>query len=124
MYLEKLNISGYKNFAGEFSIQFSQGLNVMVGENGVGKTAVIDAIRLILLEDEFGRRGISETDFHRPFQKDATTVTSFRIQGHFSELSREEQVAFLPWTDLKGNAKLTLNVAQSGTFVQKVHKSK
>ena len=110
MYLSKLNISGYKNFAGEFCIQFSQGLNVLVGENGVGKTAVIDAIRLILLEDEFGRRGISETDFHRPFQKDATTVRSFRIQGHFSKLSREEQVAFLPWTDFKGNAKLTLNV--------------
>jgi len=49
-----------------------------MGENGVGKTAIIDAIRLMLLEDEFGRRGISETDFHRPFEENAAAAESFR----------------------------------------------
>lgn len=110
MYLEKLKIEGYKNFREEFSIHFSKGLNVLVGENGVGKTAIIDAIRLILLEDEFGRRGISEADFHRPFEENATSAESFRIQAHFDDLSREKMVAFLPWSDLKGKAQLTLDV--------------
>ncbi len=110
MFLEKLKITGYKNFRDEFIVNFSKGLNVLVGENGVGKTAIIDAIRLMLLEDEFGRRGISESDFHRPFEEDAAAAESFRIQAHFGDLSREEMVAFLPWMDPKGNAKLTLDV--------------
>lgn len=110
MFLEKLKITGYKNFRDEFTVQFTKGLNVLMGENGVGKTAIIDAIRLMLLEDEFGRRGISETDFHRPFEENAAAAESFRIQAHFGDLSREEMIAFLPWSDLKGNAKLTLDV--------------
>jgi len=110
MFLETLKIAGYKNFREEFTVHFSKGLNVLVGENGVGKSAIIDAIRLVLLEDEFGRRGVSEADFHRPFEENATAVDAFRIQVHFGNLSRKEMVAFLPWSDLKGNAKLTLDV--------------
>lgn len=110
MFLKTLNITGYKNFSKEFTIRFSKGLNVLIGENGIGKTAIIDAIRLILLEDEFGRRGISESDFHRPFQENATDADAFHIQVQFGELDREEMVAFLPWSDLRGNAQLTLHV--------------
>ena len=54
MYLKDLYISGFKNFAGEFKVSFNNGLSVLVGENGVGKSAVIDALRHLLLEDEFG----------------------------------------------------------------------
>lgn len=86
MYLEKLKITGYKNFRDEFTVQFTKGLNVLMGENGVGKTAIIDAIRLMLLEDEFGRRGISETDFHRPFEENAAAAESFRVQAHFYDI--------------------------------------
>ena len=92
MFLEKLKITGYKNFRNEFTVQFTKGLNVLLGENGVGKTAIIDAIRLILLEDEFGRRGISETDFYRPFEENAAAAESFRIQAHFGDLSREDRM--------------------------------
>jgi putative ATP-dependent endonuclease of OLD family len=108
MFLENLKIEGYKNFGEPFEVQFSKGLNVVVGENGTGKSAIIDAIRLILMEDEFGRVGIKDTDFHRPFTAGAMPAESFRIITEFSELSKIEQVAFLPWTDLDGNAKLTL----------------
>ncbi|MGB5157461.1 ATP-dependent nuclease [Desulfobacterium sp. N47] len=108
--METLEIAGYKNFHKEFTVHFSKGLNVLVGENGVGKTAIIDAIRLILLEDEFGRRGVSESDFHCPFQESATPVDTFRIQIQFGDLNREEMVVFLPWSNLNGSAKLTLDV--------------
>lgn len=108
MYLRDLSISGYKNFGIEFKIQFNKGLNVLVGENGVGKSAIIDALRLILLEDEFGRTGIKDTDFHRPFQKNSKVSNSIRISTVFDDLSKEEMVAFLPWTELKNQAYLTL----------------
>jgi putative ATP-dependent endonuclease of the OLD family len=108
MFLETIKIEGYKNFGEPFYVQFAKGLNVLVGENGTGKSAIIDALRLILMEDEYGRTGIRDTDFHRPFTADALPAESFRITAEFTGLSPMEQVAFLPWTNVEGNAKLTL----------------
>ncbi|MHB8087769.1 MAG: ATP-dependent nuclease [Anaerolineaceae bacterium] len=110
MYLDKIKIEGYKCFRDPFDISFSKGLNVIVGENGVGKTAVIDAIRLLLLEDEFGRNPVSDTDFHRPFNIPAEQANAFKLSGRLSGLSAEEQVAFLPWTHQDGHASVTLLV--------------
>lgn len=110
MYLNNLNIQGYKNFRDPFEIKFSKGLNVIVGENSVGKSAIVDALRLLLLEDEFGRNLVSESDFHAPFDKPGNPVAFFRILGAFDGLSPEEKVAFLPWTDEQGSATLTVQV--------------
>jgi len=108
MYLEKLTIEGYKNFCKPFEINFSGGLDVLVGENGTGKSAIIDAIRLLLQENEFGRSLVSDKDFHTPFDNPKKTVNSFHICGFLKGLTNEEKAAFLPWTDEKGNAILTL----------------
>ena len=43
MYLKKLSIINYKNFASK-SFEFDSKINCMVGNNGVGKTNVLDAI--------------------------------------------------------------------------------
>lgn len=110
MFLKQLDIEGYKNFRSPFSIIFSNALNVIVGENSSGKSAIIDAIRLLLLEDEFGRSPVSDTDFNRPFDSPGAQAKSFRIHGKFDGMSQEQSVAFLPWTDLKGQASLTLLV--------------
>lgn len=110
MFLKQLDIEGYKNFRTPFSIIFCSALNVIVGENGSGKSAIIDAIRLLLLEDEFGRSPVSDTDFNRPFDRPKEQARSFRIHGKFEGMSQEQSVAFLPWIDLKGQASLTLLV--------------
>ena len=110
MYLKQLDIEGYKNFRSLFSITFSNALNVIVGENSSGKSAIIDALRLLLLEDEFGRSTVLDTDFNRPFDKPKEQTKSFRIHGIFDGMSQEQQVAFLPWTDINGHAFLTLLV--------------
>lgn len=110
MYLNKLKISGYKNFDKDFSINLNEGLNVLIGENGVGKSAIIDAIRMILLEDEFGRTSVSDTDFHREFSKSATPSKNIKIKALFHNLTQEEQVAFLPWTELGDTASLSLQI--------------
>ena len=109
MYLKQLEIEGYKNFRSPFTVTFSDALNVIVGENGSGKSAIIDAIRLLLLEDEYGRSQVSDTDFNRPFDKPKEQAKSFRIRGRFDGLSQEQTVAFLLWTD-QGQASLTLLV--------------
>lgn len=110
MHLGSLNIEGYKPFRDLFQIKFSKGLNVLVGENGVGKSAVVDAVRLILLEDEFGRNLVAETDFYTPFDKPKDSVKFFRFHARFNELSKEESIAFLPWVEENQEATLTLHL--------------
>lgn len=100
MFLSRLKIKGYKSFGEEFDISFNKGLTVLVGENGSGKTAIIDAIRLLFNEDEYGRHGILKTDFHKSFNKKSETrASSIEIRGVFKELDTKEQVAYLPWLD-------------------------
>ena len=110
MYLNELHIEGYKGFRNHFSVFLRKGLNVIVGENASGKTAIIDAIRLLLREDEFGHSPVTESDFHRPFDLSQEVTQTFRLRAGFADLSDKEHVAFLPWSDMDGNASLTLLV--------------
>lgn len=115
MYLQRLEIEGFRGFGAPFEIEFSEGLNVLVGENGRGKSAVIDAIRLILHSDDYGRTGLRPPDFHRPFGEDAKTSEWLRIQAKFGGLTSDEQVAFLPWTNADDTALLTLRAEDKET---------
>lgn len=63
MYLSKLSMQNFRMFSDKTEVKFSKGLNLLVGENGCGKSTVIDAIRVLLSESEFSRRGVSEEDF-------------------------------------------------------------
>ncbi len=110
MHIESLSIEGYKSFGKPFTIQFREGLNVLVGENAAGKSTVVDAIRLLLADDDFERKPLSDTDFFLPFAEDRERSEAFKIQASFTGLSQNQQVAFLPWTDSRGNATLTLLV--------------
>ncbi|MGU8586999.1 AAA family ATPase [Clostridium perfringens] len=63
MYLSEVSIYGYRVFSEELTIKLNEGLNVIVGENGCGKSAVIDSIRMLLNEDEYSRCGIYDEIF-------------------------------------------------------------
>ena len=47
MYLHQAHIRNFRNLA-DFTIQLNKGLNVIVGENNIGKTNILDAIRAAL----------------------------------------------------------------------------
>lgn len=53
MYLSKLSMQNFRMFSDKTEVKFSKGLNLLVGENGCGKSTVIDAIRVLLSESEF-----------------------------------------------------------------------
>ena len=112
MHISELRIEGYKSFGKEFVIKLNKGLTVLVGENGSGKSAVIDALRLLLLEDEYGRSGVSPSDFFRPMHLPASSKGADRISLRcvFGDLAEKESVAFLPWLDALNPEKALLNL--------------
>lgn len=55
MRIEKVNIENYKCFEGKFSIEFNQGVNILVGDNEAGKSTILEAINLALTGILHGR---------------------------------------------------------------------
>ena len=52
MYLEKLTLTNFKNY-GQTEMKFSPRINCIVGNNGVGKTNILDAIHYLSLTKSF-----------------------------------------------------------------------
>lgn len=68
MYLAQLKVSNFRKLA-EAELQFQPGLNVIVGANNVGKTAVVDALRALLAgHDEPYLETIKAIDGEKPVQ--------------------------------------------------------
>lgn len=84
MYLKTLAIDGFKCFERDFSVELHDGLSVLVGENGAGKTGIVSAIRQLFNDSESGNRLIYERDVYRGFESAAVSAESIRIEGTFS----------------------------------------
>lgn len=109
MFLSKIRIEGYRVFNNPVVISLDKGLNLFVGENGCGKSTVIDAIRLLLNEDEYSRRGINDEEFYSSIDK-KIHADKISIKGKFSDLSENKKVEYLTWLDQDYNAVLNLDI--------------
>lgn len=110
MYLRQLEIEGFKSFGRRCAVEFHPGLNVLVGENGAGKTGVVNALRQLFQDSESGKRSVNERDFHKSFELEATAAVSFSIKAIFGGLSVFEKVALDSWCGEQDEAVLNLTV--------------
>ena len=114
MYLSKISVKSFMMFSDIVDVFFSKGLNLLVGENGSGKSSVIDAVRALLGENEFLRRGIVEEDFYSEYcDSQKKSSDSLFITGVFSNLTEGQKVEYLSWLDGDFNAKISFEVQRT-----------
>lgn len=92
MYLARLTISNFRRLK-SVTLEFAPGLNVLVGPNNVGKTAVVDALRSLLAgaDDPYPRFDIN--DIHVP--KVGETASEIIFEYIFRDLNPEDEADFL-----------------------------
>ena len=101
MYLSSLRIKNFRCFDGnEHNITFKKGLNVLVGENDSGKSAIMDAIKLVLGTTDMNWYRVEKEDFY----KEDTTL-EIEIVCKFEDLNDDEKGAFLECLSYEDEAK-------------------
>lgn len=103
MYLSEIKIKNFRQFGAVeplFSVQFHEGVTALIGENDAGKTAVIDAIRHVLLTRDMEFTRLQVEDFH--IRSDGQQVTDITICCKFSGLTTPEKGAFAEYLTYDG----------------------
>lgn len=77
MYLSQLRIKNFRLFKDETFIQLNNGVNVLVGENNAGKTAIIDAMRYALGTTSYETNPRVEEDDFFDSNKEIEIVCTF-----------------------------------------------
>ena len=107
MYLSNIRLWNFRKFgiAGEIDLEkphldlnLTKGLNVIIGENDSGKTAIIDAIKLVLKTHSYDYIRIEDKDFYNESNR-------FRIELIFEELKPEEAKNFTEWLSWNGTGE-------------------
>ncbi|WP_329762805.1 ATP-dependent nuclease [Stenotrophomonas geniculata] len=91
MYLRTLRIQGFRRFD-DLSLNFKDGLNVIVGPNNAGKTAVVDALRVLLAASDEGNLRFTELDLHERLGGLPSATATFTFV--FSGLSEQNEADF------------------------------
>lgn len=102
MIISELKLYNFRKFHAEngeagLSITFHKGLNALIGENDSGKTAVIDALKLVLLTQSNDYVRPAEEDFYCDSNNEY--VNEFRIECVISEFDHNEAKNFIEFLE-------------------------
>lgn len=71
-------------------VPFEKSMNILIGENDSGKTAILDAIKLVLKTHAYEWIKVEKSDFTLNTEK-------LRIEIHFKDIKDEEAKHFIEW---------------------------
>lgn len=90
MYLKLFRIKNFRTIR-SIEVNFNKGLNILVGENNIGKSAIIDALRLSLTYGDPNREiYIKKTDFHVDTRNPHSKIEEIEFHLTF-EIENEEE---------------------------------
>ena len=105
MYLSNIKLWNFRKYGDNSSsfdlakanldLNFTKGLNVLIGENDSGKTAIIDAIKLVLKTHSYDYIKVEDKDFFNKSKR-------LRIELEFDDLTDDEAKNFTEWLGWKG----------------------
>jgi putative ATP-dependent endonuclease of OLD family len=106
MYISELKLWNFRKYGNDqwdlekphLTVPFTPGTNVLIGENDSGKTAIIDAIKLVLKTHAYEWIKVEKEDFHRGSDK-------LRIEIILEGLVDEEAKNFTEWLGWKGKGE-------------------
>ncbi|WP_314809344.1 AAA family ATPase [Capnocytophaga granulosa] len=98
MYLSNIKLWNFRKYGSDtfdidkpnLDLNFTEGLNVLIGENDSGKTAIIDAIKIVLKTHSYEYIKIEADDFYNNSDR-------LRIELKFKGLLDEEAKNFTEW---------------------------
>lgn len=98
MYIHQLKLWNFRKYGSEtidlnnphLDVCFNEGLNLLIGENDSGKSAIIDAIKLVLKTHAYEWIKIERSDFH-------SNTDKLRIEIHFKGITDDEAKHFIEW---------------------------
>lgn len=101
MYLSEVKLYNWRKYKTKENgspglvVHFKKGLNILIGENDSGKTAIIDAIRMTLGTNSRTSDWINDEDF-------SLGTDNLQIECIFKGLTEKEEAYFFEWLSLKG----------------------
>jgi len=107
MYLAQLKLWNFRKYAtkdgGEISeanpgleVNFKPGVNLLIGENDSGKTAIIDAIKHLLLTQSREYIALEPYDFHKAAgESEECRTRKIKIEAIFKDFESKEAANFL-----------------------------
>ncbi len=104
MYLSEIKLWNFRKYGSatpfdrktpNLVVPFKDGVNVLIGENDAGKSAIVDAIRLVLGAHSLDWIKVTPEDFF-------TGADRLRIELRFDALSTSEGKNFTEWLDWDG----------------------
>ena len=84
MPIEKITLRGFRNHEETYMV-FGPGINVIWGENGSGKTSILEAVHILSIGKSFKTNRISETVKHNSF--------GTKIEGGFTKNEETETIS-------------------------------
>ena len=80
-YIEDINIEGFKSFSEKTNMSFQPGIGVIIGNNGVGKSNILDAIVWALGENDLDRiRCYENEELFFAGSKDYSPASNIRLE--------------------------------------------